>query len=89
VTSSDDEQLVQIGSKDEEAAVGTTWNLSQEENDHAGEHPGDLVPARPLKSGGMKRPDLSRQSTRTDLPGVEQVLKRTLSLSGASVHGGG
>lgn len=40
-------------------------------------------------SGGPLGLALSRTATRTSLPPVSEVLKRTVSLSGASVHGGG
>jgi hypothetical protein len=40
-------------------------------------------------SEGTMRNELSRTATRRSLPPVSEVLKRTVSLSGASVHGGG
>lgn len=60
------------------------------------DEPGHLVPAPALRTagrrgtmGGSGDGRLSRQSSlKGDLPPVEQVLSRTVSLSNASVHGG-
>jgi hypothetical protein len=57
------------------------------------EHPGDLLSPPTQRKVGKSvigkelKPSLSRHSTRSEMPGVQEVLKRTVSLSGASVHG--
>ena len=87
--SSEDEQRPTTGEKDEEIGMGTTSEASHNEREPAGKDPEDTVTARPWEFVDGRRMDLSRQATRAELPGVEQVLKRTVTLSGASAHGGG
>jgi hypothetical protein len=78
--------------KDVEAAHSTREVEEHEKNHDDGDIPSNLVSVPPLrtgkavKDGNAVRPDISRQSTRNDMPGVQEVLKRTVSLSGASVH---
>lgn len=75
--------------KDEEAAISSASSDGHHDEHH--DTPGSLVALNPGKVGrGKDRLDLSRtSSSRTELPDVEEVLKRTVSLGGASVHGGG
>jgi hypothetical protein len=68
-------------SKDEEAAVSSDHEGAHDEHS---DRPGSLVALNPTR-----RPALERGNSRGELPAVGEVLKRTASLSGASVHGGG
>lgn len=86
-------------SVDEEAKLGEKSRTSDSHEHESAEEPGHLVPAPALRSvgrrdtvgesalrGGTK---LARQgSARSEMPPVEEVLKRTVSLSQASLHGG-
>nr|XP_019051257.1 dityrosine transporter [Kwoniella bestiolae CBS 10118]OCF30187.1 dityrosine transporter [Kwoniella bestiolae CBS 10118] len=98
-----DEERVEGGKDEESAVVDHTHQSMIERKDEvnaATEQGGsglDLERSRSTpkakiaegKSSTHKTDDgLKRKSTR-DLPNVEQVLKRTVSLSGQSVHGGG
>jgi hypothetical protein len=91
------------GSKDEEVSLGDRSNSHPELDDdhhdhdhddhdqgHEHEHtdrPGSLVALNPAP----RRPAVERANSgsRGELPPVGEVLKRTVSLSGGSVHGGG
>lgn len=87
-------------SKDEEAAVGEKSRTSEGHEHEMGEDPGHLVSPPALRvvgrretvkeSGGLiGGSKLTRMgSTRSEMPPVEEVLKRTVSLSQASLHGG-
>ncbi|ORY35815.1 major facilitator superfamily domain-containing protein [Naematelia encephala] len=66
-------------------STGDSHSHHEREEAHHGE-PGELVAA---KKGVGKRPMIERSHSRRSMPGVEEVLSRTVSLSGASVHGGG
>ncbi|WWD08489.1 hypothetical protein V865_006601 [Kwoniella europaea PYCC6329] len=66
----------------EEIGTDTVQNQNQEEK------VGEII-ARPNKSSGPRSGIRITRTNTNDLPNVEQVLKRTVSLSGQSVHGGG
>lgn len=71
-----DEEVIDNGRIEEEKMNG-----DQEKVDHEEGEPGNLV-SPPRKA------TMSRQITR-DLPAVGSILERQMSVSGASVHGGG
>jgi hypothetical protein len=85
------------GSKDEEVSLGDRSNSHPELDDDHHDHdhddhdhtdrPGSLVALNPAP----RRPAVERANSgsRGELPPVGEVLKRTVSLSGGSVHGGG
>jgi hypothetical protein len=80
-----------LGAKNAEAPISPSTTSGRAE--HENEDPGHLVsPGMVVGKGrAMGKPPipLVRQSTKGSLPPVDQVLKRTVSLGGASIHGGG
>ncbi|KAK4688268.1 ABC-2 type transport system permease protein, partial [Tremellales sp. Uapishka_1] len=84
VKTADEEKVVSSGD-DEESRVGSKEGGGEEEHD--GDEPGQLV-SPDSKEKNARRKTLSRHSSRKDLPTVDEVLRKTVSLT-ASVHGGG
>ena len=98
MTGAADEMHAETGGGDdkEETKVGV---ISEDGRDHDHEHehehsdePGHLISAPALKNFKTTKgatTGLARTSSaKGDMPPVEEVLRRTVSLSGASAHGG-
>ncbi|WWC72432.1 uncharacterized protein I206_106394 [Kwoniella pini CBS 10737] len=92
----EEEETIEIKGKDEESNISSNNQNNQiirksNEDEINDEHPIEL---EKIKNNTTTRPShIKRQNSnnknKKELPNVEQVLKRTISLSGASVHGGG
>ena len=80
VATSADEQAPPTTAKDEEHAVKAD---DDEEVHHEGDEVGHMVNRPPLRS------QLSRHSSRGDMPPVGEMLRRTASLTQPSAQGGG